>query len=280
MNGLVWLLVAGALGVARAGIRINEVCYDPAGADAAQEWVELINTGPEPQSLAGWLLDCNGPNLLLPPVEVGPGQVFLIHNNAVAEQPPAGMEAWYVATSLGNTHGFLGLWNSESQVVESLVDYMEYGAAGHSWEGQAVSGGFWPLGAFLPDVEQGHSLHYLGTGGGPGAWRDDADPQPGEELTVLAQPDPGLPAGPQLLGAWPNPFNPATIVSFRLAEVGEVRLSLLDLLGRRVAVLAEGRLGPGLHQRTLAMEAQPAGPYFLKLEAGGEAQVRKILLIK
>lgn len=281
MNWQAWLLVAGWITVARAGIRINEICYDPAGTDAGLEWVELVNTGPAPQDLGGWLMDCNGPNLILPPVLLAPGQVLVIHNNASADQPPAGLEVWFAAASLGNTHGFLGLWSTESQVLEALVDYMEYGSPGHSWEGQAVEQGCWPAGEFLPDVEQGHSLHYRGTGNGPGAWTDEAEPEPGEGVTLLADPDQGQwPSRPELLDAWPNPFNPTTCVSFRLVEAGSARLSLMDLLGREVSLLVDERLPPGLHSRSLSLASQPAGPYFLKLEAGGDVRVRKLLLIK
>ncbi|MDP2360974.1 MAG: lamin tail domain-containing protein [bacterium] len=280
MKHLAWLLAAGLVCTARAGIHFNEVCYDPEGVDTGQEWIELINTGTEPVSLDGWLLDCNGPNLILPAVQLGPGQVLVIHNNAVEALPHTQQEVWFAGPSLGNTHGFLGLWRSDAQNLGNLVDYLQYGQVGHSWEGQAIEAGLWPAGAFLPDVEQGHSLHYRGTGLGPEAWYDEAEPVPGQTQTTVGAVDPAdRPAQLNLL-AWPNPFNPSTRVSFVLPETGDVRLSLMDMLGREVRLLADGRLGPGLHEMGLDMDGQPAGPYFVHLRAGDQSAVSKILLVR
>jgi len=279
MMRLVWLLLGGWCGMASAAIRFNEVCYDPAGADAGLEWIELMNTGPSGVSLGGWLLDCNGPNAILPDLTIGPGQVVVIHHNSAAGQTPTEDEIWFTLSSLGNTHGFLGLWSSESQVAENLVDYVEYGSPGHSWEGQAVERGIWPLGGFLPDVAEGHSLRHQGVGEGLAAWIDDPAPLPGQGDTTVGAGDPDRPADLGLR-AWPNPFNPATHVSFQLAATTRTRLSLMDLLGRELRLLVDERLGPGRHMVELDLTGQPAGPYFLRLEAGGRSAVSKILLVK
>jgi flagellar hook assembly protein FlgD len=45
----------------------------------------------------------------------------------------------------------------------------------------------------------------------------------------------------------PNPFNPATSITFTLAEPGPVRLEVFDLAGHRVRVLAEGPRRSGAH---------------------------------
>jgi len=49
------LLLAGALPA--GAVCINEVLYDPAGADAGREWVELHHAGTQPVDLAGWRLE-------------------------------------------------------------------------------------------------------------------------------------------------------------------------------------------------------------------------------
>jgi len=275
-----WLgLLASGLVGAQAAVVIQEVCYDPAGADAGQEWVELVNLGSEVVDLGGWILDCNGPNLALPPLGLGPGQTLLIHNNAVEELPPAGLELWYSATSLGNTHGFVGLWAGE-QNAANLRDYMQYGSAGHSWESQAAETGIWPLDAFLPDVEQGHSLRRQGPGQGPQFWVDEDQPVPGEASTEVGATEHGLPRVARLGDVWPNPFNPETRVSFHLPGLMPVRLSLVDLMGREVRVLENGLLPAGSHERRLLLDGEAAGCYFLRLQAAEHQEVRKILLVK
>jgi len=61
--------------------------------------------------------------------------------------------------------------------------------------------------------------------------------------------DGGLPTGHGLQwhGAVPNPFNPRTAISFTLAESETVRLSIHDLRGREIAVVANREFAAGRH---------------------------------
>jgi len=64
---------------------------------------------------------------------------------------------------------------------------------------------------------------------------------PSEEINVLVtglgeQPPKGY-DGYRLLANYPNPFNPSTIIPYRLKERGHVRLSIYDLKGELVRVL-------------------------------------------
>ena len=171
-----------------AEVRLGEVFYDPEGTDTGLEWVEIHNLGSEVQNLGGWLLDANGPNLLLPPLDLPAGAVLLIHTNAAEFQAPNGLEIWFQnSTGMGNTHGFVGLWRAEQQTVENLADYMEYGSTGHSWVGQAVTAGLWPADSFAPDVEEGHSLLRIGTGNGVADWADESEPLPGAGSTAVGE---------------------------------------------------------------------------------------------
>ncbi len=93
-------------------------------------------------------------------------------------------------------------------------------------------------------------------------------------------------ADPGKLSAFPNPFNPATAISFQLLSVSDVTLAAYDLLGREVAALFKGRLGAGVH--TVRWDASPlsCGVYFIRLNAspcpGGISHVEmtKVCLIK
>jgi len=57
----------------------------------------------------------------------------------------------------------------------------------------------------------------------------------------------GLPAAFQRYGNYPNPFNRSTTIRFDLPEPGEVRVEVLDVLGRKVWTGAPRRFdaGPG-----------------------------------
>lgn len=56
----------------------------------------------------------------------------------------------------------------------------------------------------------------------------------------------------KLIGNFPNPFNPETRIKFQVADNGGsslVRLSIYDMLGRRIRTLVNSNLGPGLYER-------------------------------
>jgi len=56
---------------------------------------------------------------------------------------------------------------------------------------------------------------------------------------------------------------------FTLAAVAPVRLSVLDARGREVAVVFEGPLAAGAHERAVDPGSLPAGAYTFRLRAGG-----------
>jgi hypothetical protein len=88
--------------------------------------------------------------------------------------------------------------------------------------------------------------------------------------TAVAEPV-SAPASPALGAARPNPFNPVTLLPVRLDRPSRVNLSIFNLLGERVAVLADGPLPSGHHEFRLAGEALPSGIYLARLEVEPEA---------
>lgn len=84
---------------------------------------------------------------------------------------------------------------------------------------------------------------------------------------------------------FPNPFNPTTQIVFNLARSAHVELEVFNLLGQRVAVLADEWLSAGSHQvgwdgRNDDGEAQPSGLYFARLAAAEQSDVIKMSLLK
>ena len=79
---------------------------------------------------------------------------------------------------------------------------------------------------------------------------------------------------------FPNPFNPATMIRYELPESREVTLTVFDLLGRVVAILAEGRKSAGMHEERFDSQSLPSGVYYYKLHAGEVNLVRQMVLIK
>jgi len=88
------------------------------------------------------------------------------------------------------------------------------------------------------------------------------------------------PATPVLLSSYPNPFNPKATVDFSIAEGGKVKVSLLDLMGRQVAIIAQGNYEAGSHTLTLDASNLKAGTYFLRLESSQGGLVQKVTLLR
>lgn len=82
------------------------------------------------------------------------------------------------------------------------------------------------------------------------------------------------------LSVSPNPFNPATTLSFELWDAAQVKLSVYDIAGREVAVLAEGWMPAGAHQIEWGASAMASGVYFAHLNAGDYSTTVKLLLVK
>lgn len=78
----------------------------------------------------------------------------------------------------------------------------------------------------------------------------------------------------------PNPSRGATTLTYDLPVRSEVRLSLLDLQGREVAVVARGPQEAGRHSGSLEAADLPSGLYFVRLRVGSRVIQRRFALIR
>ncbi|MCC6477246.1 T9SS type A sorting domain-containing protein [bacterium] len=79
---------------------------------------------------------------------------------------------------------------------------------------------------------------------------------------------------------YPNPFNPSTTVSFVLPSAGDVTISVYNLLGQQVAMLAHGAYEAGSHSVVFDATSLPSGLYLARLDAPGQSAVHRMLLTK
>ena len=83
----------------------------------------------------------------------------------------------------------------------------------------------------------------------------------------------------------PNPFNPETKISYYLPEGCEVKLTIYNILGRRVKTLWEGYQTQGMKTsdwdgRDDQRKQLSSGIYFYRLQAGKFTETRKMTLLK
>jgi hypothetical protein len=121
-------------------------------------------------------------------------------------------------------------------------------------------------------LQAGDGLYSDGTWSNTGVFQTAEVTRSGDEADV--------PVATKLLQNYPNPFNAGTVIKYQLAGDGDIRLDVYDVLGRHIAVLAEGRRPSGQHEVRFDAGSLPGGVYLYRLRAGDETRIRRMLLVK
>jgi hypothetical protein len=98
--------------------------------------------------------------------------------------------------------------------------------------------------------------------------------------TAVAMETGVLPSANTLEPAYPNPFNSAVALPFRLGREADVELAIYNALGQRQALLVSDRLGAGTHQAHWDGRRAASGVYLAVLRVGGETRMRRLTLVK
>jgi hypothetical protein len=118
----------------------------------------------------------------------------------------------------------------------------------------------------------------LSTGDGSfvGSWNNS-----GEEFSDwLTATEVEIPSEFSLFNAYPNPFNPATTISYALPQASLIKLNVYDLQGRLVAELVNGMRQAGYHDVTFEASNLSSGLYVYRLQTDNFTAVKKMLLVK
>ena len=79
---------------------------------------------------------------------------------------------------------------------------------------------------------------------------------------------------------YPNPFNPATAISYSIPELSDVKLEVFNLTGQKVKTVVNETQKAGNYLVRLDAGNLPSGIYFYKLTAGDNTVTKKMLLMK
>lgn len=263
-------------------IRVNEISHGEVDFMGATNWIELYNAGDSETDVSNLIL-CDFPRY---PVV---SSLTILDGNTTI---PAGGFLVLSWTDL-DADAEVGLYQATAEGdfdnPDQMIDYMQYASAGHQREGTAVAAGLWTAGEFVSLAETGETLQFFDDGMiGSGNW-NSAPATPGaENVMVITSNDEfeGLPEEFQLYGNYPNPFNPATTISYDLSESGHITLKVYSILGREVATLVDGVLTIGSYEtawdgRDSQGEVVPSGTYLYRLTYGnGESHSRIMTLLK
>ena len=91
----------------------------------------------------------------------------------------------------------------------------------------------------------------------------------------------GVPAQPRpatIEAVYPNPAGAAATVRFRLSRPADATVEVLDVLGRRLAVIASGPRAEGTHEVEVSTGALAPGVYLVRLRSGPASDTRSLVV--
>ena len=89
-----------------------------------------------------------------------------------------------------------------------------------------------------------------------------------------------MPTDIAILSVFPNPFNAETTISFTLPKTENITVSVFDVMGKEVTVLASGEYSAGNHNLKFDGKDLSSGVYFVRLKAEGNHLTQKLILMK
>jgi len=99
-------------------------------------------------------------------------------------------------------------------------------------------------------------------------------------ISVINLTDTFLPIEVSLGNAYPNPFNPVTMLTYDVPSDMSISLGIYDVRGRMVEELVNDMHDQGRYEITWNADQHSSGVYMIKMTAGTEVKVQKIMLVK
>ena len=79
---------------------------------------------------------------------------------------------------------------------------------------------------------------------------------------------------------YPNPFNSTVSLQYTIARKSAVQLDILDVSGRIVSILQDGKLPSGQYNAVWQANKMPSGIYFVRMTSEEFSQTRKMILVR
>ncbi len=124
----------------------------------------------------------------------------------------------------------------------------------------------------IPGIVGGR-LHFLGE-------NDTYDLMNHNAVVSIKNAEPRSSSSFALFDNYPNPFNPVTTFSYRLAQSANVSLDVYDTSGRQIANLVKKKQHAGVYRISWTPSGISSGIYFYRLKAGEYQSIKKCLFLK
>jgi len=207
-----------------AAVVINEVFYDPEGTDTGKEYIILYNNDNLSIDVTGYQLNAvSGDYYTIPSFTLNSKSFIAVHWRKDGTNTQTDL---YTGTSgfndnMGNTNGWIALFKNSEHTKDSIIDYIEYGAGGKTYESKAVDAGIWTAGDFIPDIAEGKTIKLKTDGidnNSPNDWMETVPSIIPEEETPPSQTTPQEEIG-STIGKPPLPDAGNNIIAFIGQEI-------------------------------------------------------------
>jgi hypothetical protein len=220
---------------------------DRADMDTTEHWYRIRNLLVKFDSLGNTVLDGFLPTII-DTMSMGAAKVTMKPNTTV-NNPNDFDEGWY---------------------LEMAIDLKAIGYPAGLGDKAAFFGAtLYDGDAFVnPADDYGTRTWFFREGADP--WTSDAAAWAVLDPAVLVSvDDPAASRVPErfeLMGNFPNPFNPSTQIRYAVAKESKVTIEVFDVLGRSVAVVPVGVKPAGMHETSFSATSLPSGAYFYRVE--------------
>lgn len=103
--------------------------------------------------------------------------------------------------------------------------------------------------------------------------------QVGTAITACLTGIDGVHTAPYTISVYPNPMNESSNVSVSLREGEEISIKIMDVCGKEISVLADGKLDAGEHMFQVS-NLPSSGIYFVSIKGQNGTAVQKIIVAK
>jgi hypothetical protein len=212
--------------------------------------------------------------------------------------PPSGGTVWFGIAILNPSQyfnlydGWYNLQQPDLQIIPLVLRTNLYLPAGGSLNRTAfltlsstAMPGTYTLTAYVGDhptnIEDFDSFTFVKSATGDEAGGIGTATMSDGEITETFELKPAqVPTTTELLGHYPEPFNPTTTIQFNLAQSEWVKLEIYSVNGQKVNTLINRKLPAGIYQETFDAGDLASGIYLYTFEAGNYRSAGKMILLK
>lgn len=261
-------------GVTDISVVINEINYNSSPERDTEDWVELFNNGLTTVDLQGWLLSDTGPDsgFFFPAdYQLAPGDYIIVSRDAEAFNtfyPQINPVAGDMPFGLSSQGDMLRLYDDAGNLMDA-VDYFVYAPWPTDANGTGATIELKDPGL---DNSRGENWEAYAGFGTPG----------GRNQGIIDNVNMPVAPSEMAMECFPNPFTDFTTLQFSIEEPGHFHISIVDLSGRTVTVLADEYLTPGIWYRDITAEdlGMQHGIFTIRMTGDNRIETYKLLKLK